>query len=156
MIRTGDAAPYAPKGCTVPCYSDTRARAKKADKEKADLLVSIHTNAGPAAAHGTETFYIGSGANGAKSQDIAQRLFNYQVALGLRPRGAKNEAKSNVMSVNAPATLTEVAFHSNSQLGTGQSQQSDLDEFKLSTLIFRARAAEAITNAIKEYHDNLK
>lgn len=156
MIRTGDPAPYAPKGCPIPCLSDTRARAKKADKEKVDLLVSIHTNAGPPTAHGTETFYIGGGAHGAKSRDIAERLFAYQVNLGLKPRAAKNQAVSNVMNVNSPAALTEVAFHTNSQRASDQAQQSDLDEFKLSTLIFRALVAQAITNAIKEYHDNLQ
>jgi len=152
MIRSGDPAPYAPVGCGVPCTSDTRARAKKADKENVDLFVSIHTNALGPTAHGTETYYTSSTGYATKSLAIATGLFNEQVGLGLRPRSVQDNVVSNVLLTQRPAALSEVAFHTNTQLASDQTQESDLDAFKLSQQSFRISVAQAIAKAIKDYH----
>ena len=128
------------------------ARAKKADKENVDLLVSIHTNAGPANAHGTETYYTSTTGYATKSLAIATELFNQQVGLGLRARSVHDDIRSNVLLTHMPAALSEVAFHTNTQLASDQTQESDLDAFKLSQPSFRTSVAQAIAKAIKDYH----
>jgi len=116
--RNDEKAPFAPKGCGVPCLIDTKKRAEWVDKQEADLMVSIHTNAGVPKAHGTETFVRSSAS--AKESDLAAKINAQLVSSGLRDRGVKKETRSNVQGAVVTNVLTEVAFHSNSELAEGQ------------------------------------
>lgn len=147
MTRTGNNAPFAPPNCNVPCLIDTSKRAQWAKKQEVDMLVSVHTNGGVPTANGTETFYSGQAKIG--SSKLAQNILNQQVGLGLKLRGggAQNSAKSNVITVpNYISALTEIAFHSNSELATGQIVT---DEERLADIGFRSSAANAISVGIK-------
>jgi len=151
MLRETSLAPYAPPDCSVPCIRDLEKRREQAenlldDKDKA-LMVSIHTNAGTPTAHGTESFY--SPLSPPDSSALAQSVLSQLSALGLSNRGVKTEEFLVLNSAKLPSTLVEVAFHTNSILGSGQ---TITDETFLNT--DTSSAAFAIFTAIKDYYEN--
>jgi N-acetylmuramoyl-L-alanine amidase len=149
MTRDGDRAPFAPANCPIPCVIDINKRRIQAEKWEADVLVSIHTNAGPPTANGTEVFYR---TNANNSGDLANALLNKTVALGLKSRGIKLGAPSNILLSDIPSSLIEVAFHSNSQLAAGQ---AITDEERLNSASFRLSAGIAIAEAIQDFIVNV-
>lgn len=77
-------------------------------------FVSLHCNAGPILATGTETFYRDD--NDKPLADIAQ--YSALQALGLRNRGVKNEGASQhprlaILDFDGPACLLELGFITN-------------------------------------------
>ncbi|HHV73004.1 MAG TPA: N-acetylmuramoyl-L-alanine amidase [Clostridia bacterium] len=112
-----------------------------ADGNKADILVSIHSNAGPPQARGVETFYSAFSKQGkALAKEIQIRL----VGLGLKDRGIKIRLGKNgadyyymIRNPKAVSVITEVGFHTNPE-----------EEKLLKTASFRQKAAQAIANGI--------
>lgn len=147
LTRQGVKAPFAPDNCAVPCFIDLNKRARWAEKQEPDLMVSIHTNAGPPTAHGSESYYS-SIAPAPDSQDLAGQVLSRVVGLGLTNRGVK-KTNFNVINTNMASTLVEVAFHSNSALAQGQ---TITDEQRLNDPAFRAAAGTAIANGIGDYY----
>lgn len=148
LTRTGSLAPFAPPNCAVPCIADVDKRARWAEKQEPDLMISIHTNAsGTATANGAESFYS-SIAPSPGSSELAQFVLSRVVALGLRDRNVK-QTNYNIINTSMPATLIELAFHSNSEKATGQ---TITDEQRLNDPAFRASAASAIVDGIGDYY----
>ncbi len=117
---------------------DLSARADFANKNKADIYVSIHTNAGPASAHGTETYCYSKGGNGEKLANLIQsNLIN---SLGLYNRGIKTANFAVLRLTNMPAVLTEIAFHTNAR-----------EEILLKDSGSRDKMALAIASGIGKY-----
>jgi len=79
----------------------------------ADLFISIHCNAADSpAAHGTETFYFPSSANGQKLARCIQNQITS--SLGTFNRGIKSISNLYVLKhTAAPAVLVELAFITN-------------------------------------------
>ena len=151
LTRETDVAPFAPPNCAIPCLADVNKRARWAEKQEPDLMVSIHTNAGDPTAHGSESFYSTQSPS-PDSSLLAQSVLSRVVALGLRNRGMKQQ-NFNVINTLMPSALIEVAFHTNSQLATGQTVT---DETRLHDSAFRFFAARAITDGIMDYYENVK
>ena len=132
----------------MPCFADINKRARWAEKQEPDVLVSIHTNAGPPTANGTEAYYS-TIAPDPDSTSLAQFVVARVAALGLRNRGVKQTNFNIINTSTVPSTLVEVAFHSNSQLAAGQ---SITDEDRLNDPAFRFLAAKAIADAIQDFY----
>lgn len=133
--------------------SDTRPanedRAKTAN-QIADLMVSIHMNAGVATASGTETLYATHSNDNASmltSQQAAQIMQNYlTAALQLNNRGVKLRSDLLILnSTTVPAILVETCFLSNAG-----------DALKISNSATQDLAAAAMGNAIIYMMDNYK
>ncbi|MEW5920497.1 MAG: N-acetylmuramoyl-L-alanine amidase [Bacillota bacterium] len=140
---------------TVALYD----RPKMANAWGADIFISIHTNAGPPAAHGIETFHSLQGEWGSKSSSDARRLAGLVQqelvkATGLSDRGIKTRLVTTggspiqgmdfyavIRRTKCPAIITEVGFHSNPR-----------EEALLKTDSFRQKAAEAIASGVKKYY----
>ncbi len=155
LTRTGDAAPFATPNCVLPCMIDIRKRVRFAEMQEPDILVSIHTNAAAApTANGTETFYSPSApSDDAMSISLAQKIHDNLVFLaGLRDRGVKTE-KWTVLQSSIVSVLTEVAFHSNTQLAAGQTVT---DEEQLSQDAFRDFAATTIGLGVIDYFEEIE
>lgn len=148
LTRTSDAAPFAPSNCSVPCFADLNKRARWAEKQEADLLVSIHTNAGPPTGNGSESYWS-TIAPSPDSANLAQNVLSEVVLLGLQNRGVKQE-NFNIINTSIPSCLIEVAFHSNSQLASGQ---AITDEARLNDPSFRAAVGKAIADGIQNYYE---
>ena len=148
LTRQTALAPFAPPNCPVPCFADINKRARWAEKQEPDVLVSIHTNAGPPTANGTEAYYS-TIASDPDSTSLAQFVVARVAALGLRNRGVKQTNFNIINTSTVPSTLVEVAFHSNSQLAAGQ---SITDEDRLNDPAFRFLAAKAIADAIQDFY----
>lgn len=115
-----------------------------ANRNKADLLVSIHTNAGPRTAGGTETYYSAFSRQG---KSLAKTIQTSLTVLGLKDRGIKTRLGRNgkdyyymIRNPKAVSIITELAFHTNPQ-----------EEKLLKTPAFRKKAAEAIARGIMFY-----
>lgn len=147
LTREGAKAPFAPDDCGVPCLIDLTKRARWAEKQEPDLMVSIHTNAGAPTANGSEAFYS-SIAPTPDSQELAGFVLSRVVGLGLRDRKVKTY-NWNVINTSMASALVEVAFHSNSALAEGQ---TITDEQRLNDPTFRAAAGTAIANGIGDYY----
>lgn len=81
-------------------------RAEIANKNGADLFVSIHCNAGGGT--GTETYYCtGSDAGKALASFVQKNVIN---ELGLRDRGVKSARYAVLRNTNMPSILLETAF----------------------------------------------
>lgn len=124
-----------------------RKRADVANNSKADLFVSIHTNAGGGS--GSETFYDADGKFLSESSKLA-KLFEQKLsnATGLKSRGAKPDTLTKVKSLgvfsnnhSTPAVLTEPLFLDNKT-----------ENDKIKNPAFRQKIAQAIFDAIKEYY----
>ncbi|WDH81179.1 N-acetylmuramoyl-L-alanine amidase family protein [Paenibacillus urinalis] len=111
-------------------------RVKIANNAKADVFLSIHANAGPASATGSETYY-----NRSNSKSLANTVHKYMVqAAGLRDRGVKTGNFAVIRDTTMPAILLEVGFLSNKN-----------DEAALFNTTFQNRVAEGVVKGIKEY-----
>lgn len=87
-------------------------RCKIANKNKCDLFISIHLNAGNSAASGIETLvYKNSGVNSAVAKHIQTRLID---STGANDRGIKERPDLCVLrETSMPAVLIETGFISN-------------------------------------------
>ena len=92
--------------------TDLQSRCAIANNAKADLYVSIHSNAaGNPDAHGTETYCYQTGS---KAEVLAQAIQRRLVqALGTYDRGVKTANFYVLRNTTMPAALTEMAFHTN-------------------------------------------
>jgi N-acetylmuramoyl-L-alanine amidase len=151
QTRTSLKAPFAPQDCGVPCGIDLRKRRDFAKRQEPDVFVSIHTNGSDSKkANGTETYYNpGALSDDSKSRDLATKINSGLAGLGLRDRGVKTYNHAVTRS-DIPSALTEVAFHSNTELATGQSVT---DEIRLGTSVFLGKASTAIGTGIISYLD---
>lgn len=149
LTRTTSRAPFAPPNCGNPCFADLNKRVRWAEKQEADLMVSIHTNGSDtdATANGSESFYS-TVAPSPDSSSLAGFVLARVVALGLRDRHVQQK-NYNIINTSMASALIEVAFHSNSQLATGQ---TITDEARLNDPAFRSGAARAISDGIQEYY----
>ena len=119
-------------------WRDLRSRAVLANKHKADLFVSIHTNAGTSISSGTETYCL---KRGGEAEKLAKHIQTCLVTeLGTRNRGVKESNYAVLRLTDMPAVLTEVAFHSNPE-----------EEALLLNKLFRADAAIAIAKGVLLY-----
>ena len=130
-------------------------RAKMANDWKADLFISIHTNAGSAAARGAETFHSFKGEWGTQFQAEAKRAAaiiqaELVAATGMVDRGIKTNLVNNpgspihgmdyygvIRQAKCPALIVEAGFHSN-----------PAEEAMLKTTAFRKRIAEGIAKGV--------
>lgn len=155
QTRRGEAAPFAPINCkpkgAAVCPEDVRARKKFAEHQEADIFVSIHTNAGAPTGNGTESFWTPIGKSfekGIRSKELADNLFGGVVdKMGTKPRSVKTDVVSPVLTASMAASLVEVAFHSNTELASGQ---TITDEERLANPSFRQAAALGIAEAISK------
>ena len=86
-------------------------RADIANKNNADLFVSIHCNASNGSGNGTETYYCtGSGAGKKFASFVQSELID---EVGLKNRGVKSAKYSVLKNTNMPAILVETAFIDN-------------------------------------------
>jgi N-acetylmuramoyl-L-alanine amidase len=90
-------------------------RVDLANGSKADLYISIHSNAfSNPESNGTETHYCDKNGNSTASRYLAQQLQRELVpALGLRDRGVKASSFFVITNVEMPAALVELAFMTN-------------------------------------------
>ena len=122
-----------------------QARTDRANKWKADVLVSIHHNAmrsdGTWGGHGgVETFVQEKTASKA-SKDIAGRIHPRIVnAMGLRDRGVKTKNLHMTRESNMPAVLTEGGF---------MDSTTDIHALRSDTIL--RRQGEAIAEALAVY-----
>jgi len=118
------------------------ARASIAMREKCDMLISVHFNAGPSEARGSECFVV---AGDERSASVAGRIMHQLALLGLSLRGVKadNQGAHSRLGIlrgtyrHMPAVLVEPAFLTNSQ-----------DAELLHDRLFRDRLAKAIAGGI--------
>lgn len=148
LTRETSRAPFAPPNCGVPCFADINKRARWAEKQEPDLMISIHTNGGPPTANGSESFYS-TIAPDPDSASLAQFVLSRVVDLGLRDRGVKQTNFNVINTSSIPSTLIEVAFHSNSELASGQ---VITDEDRLNDPAFRSLAAKAMSDGIQDFY----
>ena len=135
LTRTGDASPDA--------NNDLWARVDMANNLNADLFISIHSNGGPAQAHGTET-YCGSlneFNTYSESYKLAALIQDKLVKnIGLTNRGVKDGDFTVLNHTKMPAVLVEVAFISN-----------PTEEKLLADDSFRQKAATGIYQGVLAY-----
>jgi N-acetylmuramoyl-L-alanine amidase len=154
MTRNTDRAWMAPPNCRLvngACLADLNRRARFAERQEAQLMVSIHTNGAPNVRdgptwNGTEAFFS-SVAPAPNSRDLAQAILSQVVQLGPRDRGVLQN-NLNVINTSIVSALIEVAFHSNSQLAPGEVVT---EEAMLNDPRFRSFAAGAIAFGIMDY-----
>jgi len=113
-------------------------RAEMANRDRADIFVSIHANAATSPANGVETFYHPSSAAGrALAQSIQESAIR---RTGLKNRGVKQANFYVLRNTGMPAALVEVGFV------TGYE-----DAARLRDPQFRQLMAEAIAEGILNY-----
>lgn len=118
---------------TYPTLQD---RVKIANDLNADLFISIHANAGSAAASGVETYYTRS-----ESRALADVMHNYLVQSSeLSDRGVRAKSLHVTRETKMPAVLLECGYLSNKN-----------DNAVLFTEEFQDRVAAGIVDGIKEY-----
>ena len=118
LTRAGD---YLPSGVSYTEKSDLATRVDIAEKNKADLFVSIHYNsAATPDAYGTETYYSSNNSAAAGSLKLAQAVQAEIVkALAVYKRGDKEDRGIKdrnyrvIADTTMPAVLVEVGFISN-------------------------------------------
>jgi N-acetylmuramoyl-L-alanine amidase len=118
------------------------ARASIAMREKCDVLISIHFNAGPSEARGAECFVV---AGDERSTTLAGRIMHQLCLLDLPMRGVKadNQGAHSRLGIlrgvykHMSAVLVEPAFLTNAQ-----------DAELLRDRLFRDRLAKAIAAGI--------
>ncbi len=95
------------------------ARGRIARSRDCDLFLSIHCNAGPAAAHGVEAFVV---QGDQRSREVASALLDAVSAHGMNDRGVKWDSRSQHSRLRVlrdtyrymPAVLIEIGFLTNS------------------------------------------
>jgi len=118
---------------TYPTLDD---RVNIANKEKADVFVSVHGNSYTPATNGTETYY-----NRENSKELANLLHSLIVpAAGLKDRGVKTAGFVVIKKTTMPAVLLEIGYLS-----------SAIDEPKMWTEDLQNRVAQAIATGIKQF-----
>lgn len=127
------------------CYVSLSARAEFANRERAELFVSVHCNAATdPRAHGTETWYYPSSVNGRRLAEVLQQAL--VAALRRRDRGLKTSSNLTVLRRTVmPAALVELAFISNDE----EEQLLGLDEVRMA-------AATAIAEGVRSYIGQIK
>ena len=125
-------------------------RPKVADKNKADLFISIHSNSNPSSqVSGTSTYYVRDAAKGAdQAKTEGMYLARYLQSaltstLGRLDKGVLYANFAVLTRSNVPAALVETAFLSNPE-----------EERMLKEEAFRDRAAQALVKGIKAYLGN--
>lgn len=136
LTRTGDGSPDK--------NNDLWSRVNIANGLNATLFISIHSNGGPALAHGTETYYSNSFNEfhtEIESRKLANSIQDKLVKnLGLTNRGVKDGDFTVLNHTKMPAVLVEVAFISN-----------PTEEQLLANDSFRQKAATGIYQGILAY-----
>lgn len=131
MTRTGDS--------NISLYD----RSELANGVDADLLISVHNNAGKASEHGVMTLYYPGGTmnsnGGLTAKELAQTVQNELAQrLGARNIGIISRPNLAVLRVaNMPAVIAEVGYMSN---------RAEMD--KLNNKNYRFKAAEALKDAV--------
>ena len=119
-------------------FISLQGRADMANRDRADIFVSIHANAATSPANGAETFHHPSSAAGrALAQSIQDSIIR---RTGMKNRGVKQANFHVLRHTNMPAALVEVGFV------TGYE-----DAAKLRDPRFRQAMAEAIAEGILQY-----
>lgn len=124
---------------TKDVYVSLRQRVTIANNANANAFVSIHNNAGPASANGTETLYYPSSVNG----KILAKYIQEEVVeeTGSNNRGLKPRDNLYVLkNTNMPAALVEGGFLTNKT-----------DAANLAKPAFRQNIAEGVANGIIRY-----
>ncbi|HUT74259.1 MAG TPA: N-acetylmuramoyl-L-alanine amidase [Armatimonadota bacterium] len=112
-------------------------RAGVANKQGADVFISIHCNAGSASARGTETYYSTPRSLGL-AKVLQQELLK---GLGRKDGGVRRRKDFVVTSRSLmPAALVELAFLSSAE-----------EEALLGSPEFQQRAAQAITDGVRRF-----
>lgn len=121
---------------------ESRYRPKYANKQNADIFISIHGNTFSASnVSGTETFYYHK-----ESRHFAPIIQKHVAeATGFKDRGIKKKDLFVVRDTEMPAALIEVGYMTNPQ-----------EEFKMWTDEFQSRVAISIVKGIKEYKKQSK
>lgn len=124
---------------TADTTTGLNTRSNLANRQNADILVSVHCNAAAnRQAHGVETFCYKKGGTGEKLASIIQK---HMIAkTGLRDRGVKTGNLHMVREPKMPACLVELAFISN-----------PAEERLLRSDDFKAACSLAIAQGIAEY-----
>ncbi|MFZ5642018.1 MAG: N-acetylmuramoyl-L-alanine amidase [Bacillota bacterium] len=135
LTRTGDT------------YIDLYERPEIANRNEADLFVSIHSNANPSRSHsGTSTYFLREPGEGMEDVRIEGMYLARSIQASLLnelKREDKGVLQANFAVLTrsqVPAALAEVAFLSNYE-----------EEKLLGTDQFRLKAAEAIVEGIENY-----
>jgi N-acetylmuramoyl-L-alanine amidase len=117
-------------------------RVDLANGSKADLYMSIHSNAySNPESNGTETHYCGKNGSSSASRYLAQQVQRELVpALGLRDRGVKANSFFVITNVEMPAALVELGFMTN-----------PIEEAFLGEPANQLLAAEALYRGIEAY-----
>jgi len=140
LTRTGDASPAS---SDYNQHNDLWSRVDFANSVNATLFVSIHTNAGAALAHGTETYYgmYPDFDNSSESYKLAKSIQDNLVnTIGLTDRGVKMGDYTVLNHFKMPAVLVEVVFIANSY-----------EEQLIASDSFRQKAATGIFKGILAY-----
>lgn len=129
--------------CDIEAPDDTPLayRTAKANREKSDLYISIHANAGTGgwdSANGWEAYYY---AGSTKGRMLADSIRKESIALlGLKDRGIKTNSMYVTSHTNMPAVLIEHGFYTNKT-------ECEL----LKTVDFREKCAIADSKGILSY-----
>ncbi|WP_077214894.1 N-acetylmuramoyl-L-alanine amidase [Bacillus dakarensis] len=123
-------------------YPSLNDRVKIANQNGADIFVSVHANAGPSTAHGTETYYDSSkNPQSAEGKKLAAEIQQQIVSLlGTRDRGVKDAEFLVITQTKMPSVLVELGFISNSDDAKKLAEQ-------------RSLFADAIYNGILAYYE---
>jgi N-acetylmuramoyl-L-alanine amidase len=142
MTRTGD-ADLSDKGFQGKLIErkrqDLSRRVEKAHRLKADMFISIHTNADPSPQwHGAQTFYYG---NSPTSKRLAECIQDELVRiLGNNNRKAKSGAYFVMEKTQMPAVIVEIGF-----LSHPEEEKLLIDE------LYQSKVAYAIMAGIVKY-----
>ncbi|WEG16718.1 N-acetylmuramoyl-L-alanine amidase [Alkalihalophilus pseudofirmus] len=118
---------------TTDVFLTLTERANIANRNSADAFISIHANAGPSSAHGSETYWNRNHAS-ADSKRLAESIQSEMIAkLNTRNRGVKEGNFTVIQTSRMASVLVEVGFLSNAE-----------EARKLASNSFQEDAAEAI------------
>lgn len=126
---------------TDDTFLELTERSNIANNINADAFVSVHTNAGPEAAHGIETYWYdkySSAESKALAASIQKRLIEVTEA---RDRGVKNQSFSVIRQSRMASVLVEVGFLTN-----------DEEYQLLLTQSYREELAEGIYQGVLDYY----
>jgi N-acetylmuramoyl-L-alanine amidase len=117
-------------------------RAAISNNAKADLFVSIHTNASELTnIKGVETYYNRLSSKGKRAASLVQNEVVKQI--NLKNRGIRSENYSVLRNVNAPSILVELAYIS-----------TPAEEAILKNPQSQLRFAQGIANGVVKYFEN--
>ncbi|AGA68340.1 N-acetylmuramoyl-L-alanine amidase [Desulfitobacterium dichloroeliminans LMG P-21439] len=140
LTRTNDNSPAYDANTTYTQTADLQSRVAIAEKNSADLFVSLHNDSWQTA-HGTTTFYASGNPQAASSIKLAQSI---QKALtqvvGTDDLGVKDSQFYVLRRTTMPAVLVEVAFISH-----------PTEEMLLADDEFRKKAAHGVARGIFQY-----